>query len=529
MNKPITSKEIGQFFTPDFVANFMVSLANVQHNAKILEPSFGDGVFIRELAKAGFNDITGYEIDESLSPVVAKTKANLFFQSFVSVDSKEKFDLVIGNPPYIRWKNLNEELKEELSQSKLWQQYFNSLCDYLYIFILKSVEMLVENGELIFITPEYWINTKHAIELRNYLVKNGYFTDIIHFNETPIFEKVASSFIIFKYKKSKNSTGNEKIRVVKFHSKRKLNISALSKIADNATDAEIERFERGQFALNQNWLLIPDSIDKELKCYENKCSIAVPSLFESETKISTLGDIADIGNGMVSGLDKAFQLPENIELSEKEKTSTIKVLKAKNLDKFYHHSLSSYIFLEDKVSEEESLRKNYPAFYHHLKSYQSELEKRYSYNKKYNYWDWVFLRSYNLFSKKQDRIFIPCKERISHKNYFRFSYVSEGVYPTQDVTGIFLKPLVKESIYYILAILNSKYVFDWLKFKGVVKGNIVEFSEKPLASIPVRLINWQDESEVLLHNKISELAKQVVFRKDQKIIDSVNREIEKLL
>jgi adenine-specific DNA-methyltransferase len=99
-----------------------------------------------------------------------------------------------------------------------------------------------------------------------------------------------------------------------------------------------------------------------------------------------------------------------------------------------------------------------------------------------------------LFKQEQDRIFVPCKERISHKDYFRFSYVSEGIFPTQDVTAIFLKSDTRESIYYILALLNSEYVFEWLKHKGVVKGNIVEFSEKPLASIPVKRIDWENNT-----------------------------------
>lgn len=527
MDKPITSKEYGQFFTPKFVANFMARMSTVSKDSKVLEPSFGNGVFLNELKDLGYLNITGYEIDESLMPVAGAT---LHYKSFVSAVIKEKYDLIIGNPPYIRWKNLNQELKDELSQSYLWQKYFNSLCDYLYIFILKSIEILQDDGELIFITPEYWINTKHAVSLRNYLMENGYFTDIIHFNETPIFEKVASSFIIFKYKKSKIVNVNEnKIKVVKYHSKKRLNENGLNKISNGVYDAEIERFECNQFPMHKNWLLIPDEMEQELTRYEDSCSVVVPSLFESEKKMSTLGDIADIGNGMVSGLDRAFQLPANVELNDNEKNAIIKVLKAKNLDRFFHTALSNYIFLETKVGDEKELRENYPAFYNHLKPYQEQLEKRYSYNKKYNYWDWVFLRSYNLFSRDQERIFIPCKERISHKNYFRFALVSKCVYPTQDVTAIFLKPNIRESIYYILALLNTKYVFDWLKFKGVVKGSIVEFSEKPLASIPVRMINWSNPNEVSVHNQIVNLTEKYIAKKDKKILEEINSETEKLL
>lgn len=90
-----------------------------------------------------------------------------------------------------------------MAQSDLWNKYFNSLCDYLFIFILKSIEQLKENGELIFICPEYWLNTTHSETLRNYMCVNGFFSDIYLFKEAPLFESVTSSFIIFRYVKKK--------------------------------------------------------------------------------------------------------------------------------------------------------------------------------------------------------------------------------------------------------------------------------------------------------------------------------------
>ena len=160
--------------------------------------------------------------------------------------------------------------------------------------------------------------------------------------------------------------------------------------------------------------------------------------------------------------------------------------------------------------------------YLHFQKYKADLEKRYQYNRKINYWEWVFLRNFNLFSKADKRIFVPCKERISNKNYFRFALVDGGIFPTQDVTAIFRKPETKESIEYILAYLNQPIIFDWLKCNGIVKGNIVEFSEKPIASIPFRKINWNNKNEVLLHNSITDFAQQFLMNKDEKLLAKIN-------
>ena len=216
-----TKNKYGQYFTPKTVADFMIDLADIPINANILEPSCGEGIFLDLLQKKGFNNLTAYEIDYT----IAKQFSFVKYESFVTADIKEKFDLIIGNPPYIRWKNLETELKNELLKNHLWNKYFNSLCDYLYIFILKSIELLNENGQLIFICPEYWLNTTHSITLRNYMLQNGYFEKIYHFNETPIFEKVTVSIIIFKYIKSKQT--RQTIEVSKYYVNQKLTIETL--------------------------------------------------------------------------------------------------------------------------------------------------------------------------------------------------------------------------------------------------------------------------------------------------------------
>lgn len=521
------AKNLGQYFTPAYVADFMIGLSKIPKSAKILEPACGHGIFLKLLKEKGYKNIVGYEIDKTLEPI---TDAKIIFKSFVGEKSEEKYDLIIGNPPYIRWKNLDQELKDELDKNELWQKYFNSLCDYLYIFILKSVELLKDEGELIFITPEYWVNTKHSQNLRDYLVNNGYFTDIIHFNETPIFDNVASSILIFKFIKSQSSSSqNKKINFVKYNSTQRLNDEVFKKIKSSFVDEKMERFERNQFLSKERWLFAPIKIEKKLKDFENKCVVnEVISLFGNERKYFTLGDISDIGNGMVSGLDQAFQIPQELLLTKKESEATISVLKAKNIDRYIHGKLTKYIFLNGDVKTESELQENYPNFYKLLRTFKVQLEKRYNYNRQINFWEWVFLRSFNLFKQEKARLFVPCKERISHKNYFRFSYVSSSIFPTQDVTAIFLKPETKESIYYILALLNSEFIFEWLKYKGVVKGNIVEFSEKPLASIPIKRINWENEREVNLHDEIINCCKNYITNPSEVRLGILNKKVATL-
>lgn len=517
----------GQYFTPKNVANFMITLANIDKNSTILEPSCGEGVFLDLLLDKGFTNLTAYEIDKELG----NGYSFINYESFISADIDKSFDLIIGNPPYIRWKNLETELKKELSDNDLWNNYFNSLCDYLYIFILKSIELLKTKGQLIFVCPEYWMNTTHSITLRNYMVENGYFEKIYHFNETPVFTDASVSIVIFKYVKSVSP--KKKINVVKYYRNKTLTNEVLNRIKNNDRDDEfIERFKVNQFQVNQRWMLANSLESENIRTFENACAngkVSSHDLFGNTIAESypTIGEVCDIGNGLVSGLDHAFQL-NGESLTKHEIKNTINVIKAKNLHPFYYDSLTQYIFVANVKNEYELMNK-YPNFYKKLYKEKDRLTKRYHYNQTIEFWQWAFLRNFNLFNSTKPRIFVPCKERISNKKHFRFSFVEKGIFPTQDVTAIFKKPFVKEDIHYILAFLNNQRVFDWLKNKGIVKGNIVEFSEKPISNIPFRKINWDCDSDVSLHSQISLLCKNYINSKDARISTEINRLFDDLL
>ncbi|NLV52761.1 MAG: restriction endonuclease [Bacteroidales bacterium] len=504
----------GQYFTISLIADFMVKLISHPKNSRVLEPSCGKGVFLNHLVERGFSNITAYEIDKSLGSNYDFVK----FESFLSVPLAEKYDVIIGNPPYIRWKNIEPELKEELEKNVLWNKYFNSLCDYLFIFILKSVEHLTEGGELIFICTEYWMNTTHSASLRNYMCQNGYFVEMYHFKETPLFEKVTASFVVFKYIKSKEK--KKSIQLYRYHKKRGLPTD--KELADRSC---FDTVSIPHFKENSRWILATEEVQNELNHFESACIKPSTTFFDIE--LYRIGDFCDIGNGMVSGLDAAFQIKDTSHLNKDEEKSLITVMKAKDLCAYKNKSTTKYIFIQEEISKED-FEEKCPHFVEHFKPNLEKLAHRYSYNRNIPYWEFVFPRNQKLFERKEAKIFIPCKERISNKNHFRFCYAPEGFYPTQDVTAIFKKSDTKESIEYILAYLNNARVFDWLSLNGIVKGAIVEFSEAPIASIPFKPINWNSEEEVRLHNSITkEVGKYIKDGSEDRIVN-INKYFKQL-
>ncbi|GAB6976732.1 Eco57I restriction-modification methylase domain-containing protein [Prevotella falsenii] len=510
----IKKNKYGQYFTIESIAEFMVSLVKQNKEARVLEPSCGEGVFLKMLYKSGFKNIKGYEIDSTLKnpyDVVA-------FKSFIGSPLSERFNVVIGNPPYIRWKNLEDDLKAELAQSALWNKYFNSLCDYLFIFILKSIEQLEENGELVFICPEYWLNTTHSASLRNYMCANGVFSDIYLFKEVPLFEGVTSSFIIFRY--IKTSEPASEIALHRYIGRGKPDLETLMDGGCFQTE------QIPAFLIGERWILATRSKQELMKSFQNSC-IQTKGLFPNDETFYRIGDFCDIGNGMVSGLDKAFKVTDIESLNENERNSLIKVNKAKDLEPYSNVGTSYYFFIKDDM-EEKDFAVKFPHFYKQLIPYKDSLEKRYSYGRDLPIWQFAFPRNEKLFNRAVSRIFVPCKDRISTRHYFRFSYAEKQYYPLQDVTGILLKKQCKEDIKYILAYLNNERVFEWLKYNGVVKGEIIEFSEAPIASIPYRPIRWDNKREVALHDMIVKAATEYIKKKDEESFSIINSSFNKL-
>jgi len=532
MEKSVKAKMLGQYFTPKFVAEFMVSLITKPKDALILEPCAGTGVFLSALYEAGFRNIDAYEIDPNL-PNYSAVKIN--YQDFLKVKPVEKYDVIIGNPPYVRWKNIPYKWKEEFRKSNYWNNIMNGLADLTYAFIYHSVNMLKKDGELIFITPIFWMETTHGAKLRDYLIKRGYLDLVINFNEMKIFEEVSSTIIIFKYIKSKISE-DTKVKIINLNTKESLTLMHLKKVKEflrrlNNGETYIkegiyEAFVYEQPKNEEPWRFIPSAA-----LIQNPLLSLQLSPLLRFMRVSTLSSIAEIGNGMVSGLDEAFRLKIDInKLTDNEKKHIIYVYKAHTLDRFIPSKMPvPYIYVND-VEREEEFKSGYPSFYEQLIIYKDKLLKRYNYGRDIPWWHWVFPRNKHLFEKYEEKIFVPSKERYDTKGYFRFTYVKGTYYGTQDVSVICPKPTFKEGILYLLALLNSASYQEYIKHKGFTRGGVYDFSEKPLAVIPIIRIDWNSIEERKIYEEIVSITRDIINEGvKNSLIEELNSTIFKLI
>lgn len=498
-----TKNKFGQYFTPKEICNFMIQLAGVKTDSKVLEPSSGEGAFLDALENAGFLDVVGVELD----PELAKhDKFPVHNSSFIIWDTQDQYDLVIGNPPYIRWKDLERDQKNELMNHRLFGKIVNSLSDYLLPFIALSIEKLKPGGVLVFITPSFWLQTKHSRSLRDYLLAHGQITDLVDFGETKVFKNVATSLVVFRFVKSRTKLP---IMLHRFSSKRLPNKLLLND-SEQFRVEEIHHFEsNGKFVS-----AFDDEVETPL-ILQSRCKDS-EGMFDLG-QFNSLGKYIHIANGMVTGLDDAFKLDADFfaMLPAEEKQFVSKVVKGKDLEGLVSSRWTPYIDLPAGLTESE-VKDACPNLYNRLLKFKVSLQGRYAYDDSGEWWRWSFYRSEHFHRSSAKKVFVPGKERITNKSLVRFSIGHPGAIATQDVTAFAPLPDVKESVEYIAAYLNRRAVTQWIRSFGLIKGGVAEFSEKPLSEIPFRGIDWSLQEEVEAHWKI----KQAVLEFENGQIDN---------
>jgi adenine-specific DNA-methyltransferase len=178
---------LGQVFTPDAVVERMLALR--QRRGRSLDPAAGDGAFSRR-----FNGCEAIEIDATVAPEGARV------MDFFALPLTEKFETVIGNPPYVRQQDIPPETLARLD-SVLFDGRSNL---YLY-FIEKAVRHLRRGGELIFIVPREFAKLTAARKLNAFLYEEGDITDFIELGDARIFGGHNPNCAIFRFERGRHT------------------------------------------------------------------------------------------------------------------------------------------------------------------------------------------------------------------------------------------------------------------------------------------------------------------------------------
>lgn len=225
----------GAYYTPSELARAMVVFATKRPYSSILEPSCGDGVFIDHLYKQGLPDgahVTAIEIE---APEAAKVDAKFKneqnldvrcqdFFDFYKSNKDNRYNLILGNPPYIRYQYLTETQRE--IQSDILTSHgmkSNKLINAWVAFLVACVQLLDRNGTIAFVIPAEILQVAYAEDLRLYLSNNLDNITLITFKQL-VFDDIEQEVLVFIGEKGSKNRGIRIVEIEDLGELRNLNI-----------------------------------------------------------------------------------------------------------------------------------------------------------------------------------------------------------------------------------------------------------------------------------------------------------------
>lgn len=495
-------------------------------NLKILDPACGSGAFLNQALEFLINEhkilqndfalmgdlFASYQVEEAIlennlygvdinEDAVEIAKLSLWLRtaqkgrvltklsdkivcanSLLSMPFAENsFDIVIGNPPYVRVQGLKSNYIEE---TKLYEEKFISATrkyDIYVLFMESGFKMLKSNGKLSYILPHKFLVSDFGSGIRKFLLENKAIESLLHFGSEMVFEDASTYTCI----------------VTLSHNNNELKFKSISpKDIFNSFDYDVINYDK----LSSNkWNLSSNEITKVLEKI-NKQPQKIKDVFRG------------IYQGIVSGDNKAFYLTncyedenfiygknelfnENIKI---EKDLAKKILNGKTIKRYEIEYKNDYIIYPYKLInnktvliEENQLKSNFPFTYNFLYSIYERLSNRGSTNMKYPMWYslWNFR---NINNQKSKKILTP---DICFKSNMYYDENSEYFY-NDTAYALILKDNSKEDYKFYLAILNSSLMWFYLaNTSSELRGGYFRFKTSFVEPFPLPKLENIKEQE----------------------------------
>ena len=229
---------LGQVYTKRVVADYMVGLFTLKGKAKVLDPCFGHGVFISSMLEKTEFLIDGVEIDEkSFSLFENPNTGRCSLKNCDFFDIEDRYDGIIMNPPYVRQEELNALKPLGVSKQKLQTSCglmtISSKANLYMYFILRSILLLRDGGELIAIFPNSWTNTPVGKQFYEQICHHGCITDFINvegeaFEGSPMVDVCILKFV-------RGESGNTVYKQITISPTDVLFITTVDKLGENKT------------------------------------------------------------------------------------------------------------------------------------------------------------------------------------------------------------------------------------------------------------------------------------------------------
>ncbi|EOH5650548.1 class I SAM-dependent DNA methyltransferase [Campylobacter coli] len=475
-------------------------LANEHHDEKfksffsknMFEFSFDEKVAIKEFAnlKKEYDNIFNLESNHPF-------EWRFEFPEILDDDGNFKgFDLIIGNPPYIRQEEL-KELKPHLAKN--YKVYKGTSDIYTYFYEL-GFNVLKENGILSFITSNKYTRAGYGEALREFLLKNVKVLEYTDLNGIKVFDSatVDTSILCFEKSKSKDN---------------KFKYLALSNEILKTCAYNIGLYK--DFAeFSQN------SLSKESFTFSDENTSALKAKIERIGTPLKEWQGLNIYRGILTGYNEAFiittekrnEILANCkDEAEKERTAKLirKMLRGRDIKRYSYEWAGLWVINTHNGYKNQNGEKvevinieYYPSLKKHFDEFYPQLEKRTDKGlTPYNLRNCAYLDEF----EKEKIVWNPVSGE------YLFSYIKEHIFFNNS---LFMMTLDVFSLKYILAFMNSN-CYKWLitlKTNLIQTGSYAYGAKDKIERLPIPKINSKNEK---LANELINLVDEILKAKEQ--------------
>jgi type I restriction-modification system DNA methylase subunit len=367
---------------------------------------------------------------------VAGNKAFNWQTAFPKIFEKGGFDVVIGNPPYVKIQNLNHN---EIDWFKANKEVAFKRIDISIMFFELSKHILKQNGILSFITSNQFLVAEYGRKARGYILNNFCIENILDYGDLPIFEDALTYVSIFTMSKRQPNDFSY------------LRVNSMEEVKTN---------------IYLNFIKIPiKSLNTDNWVLGNN---STKEILNNISKHKNLSDIAKCNYGIISGNDDVFIFNSKTILENKiENECLLPLIRSNNCNRYGYVSndikiLYPYELINNNtvLLSLDKLQQRYPNTYQYLISNKEILEKRKDSRTTFeNTSNWYSLTRFGQLDKfNQNKIVFPGeqKELKFGLDLNKSGYSGARVFSiTTTNSSIDLK--------YILCVLNSKLISFYIK------------------------------------------------------------------